>query len=169
VIFCSAAEGIGLDELLEALAGKLCVFAGHSGVGKIVAAECAWIRDSGSPPGRSVRETIRGATPPRRRRCINCPTAQRWIDTPGIREFGLWNVNRDDVRGYYREFEGRRCAFSDCTHTHEPDCGVKAAVATGEISGIRYEGYLRILGTLEAGTVGAFPILSKRSLAVAAR
>ena len=72
------------------------------------------------------------------------------IDTPGIREFGLWDVSPADVRLYYREFDRYRCAFADCTHTHEPDCGVKASVETGAISPARYQGYLRILGYTKA-------------------
>ncbi len=150
VIFCSAAEGIGLDELSEALAGKLCVFAGHSGVGKSSLLNALDPRfrittgsvSSGNEKGRHT--TTSSAL-------YQLPNGATVIDTPGIREFGLWNVDRADVRGYYQEFEGRRCAFSDCTHTHEPDCGVKAAVAAGEISGVRYEGYLRILSTLDTG------------------
>ncbi len=76
------------------------------------------------------------------------PNGAMIIDTPGIREFGLWDVGQADVRRFYSEFEGRACAFGDCSHTHEPDCGVKAGVEAGEIAGARYEGYLRILQTM---------------------
>jgi ribosome biogenesis GTPase len=70
------------------------------------------------------------------------------IDTPGIREFGLWDVTPDDVRLYYHEFAACACGFSDCSHTHEPDCGVKAGVECGQIEAARYQGYLRILASL---------------------
>jgi ribosome biogenesis GTPase len=60
----------------------------------------------------------------------------------------LWDISSADVRSYYREFEGRTCAFGDCSHTHEPDCAVKAAVEAGEIAMARYEGYMRILRTM---------------------
>ena len=72
------------------------------------------------------------------------------IDTPGIREFGLWDVTRDDLRRYYHEFDSHQCAFSDCTHTHEPDCAVKQAVTSGAIPEARYESYARILASLGA-------------------
>ena len=150
VVFCSAAQGVGLEALLEGLAGKLCVFAGHSGVGKSSLLNALDPRldittgsvSSGNEKGRHT--TTSSAL-------YHLPNGATVIDTPGIREFGLWDVNQADVRRYYHEFDGCRCAFSDCTHTHEPDCGVKAAQASGAISVARYEGYLRILGTLETG------------------
>ena len=52
---------------------------------------------------------------------------------------------------YFDEFQGRGCYYTDCTHTHEPDCGVKAAVEAGEISRARYASYLRIVESLEEG------------------
>ena len=77
------------------------------------------------------------------------PNGATVIDTPGIREFGLWDVTKDDLRNYYQEFAGHPCAFSDCTHTHEPDCGVKQAVEAGAIPKPRYESYARIFASLE--------------------
>jgi ribosome biogenesis GTPase len=70
------------------------------------------------------------------------------IDTPGIREFGLWDVHPSDVRLYYQEFAAYSCTFADCSHTHEPGCGVKGAVDSGRIVAARYQGYLRILASL---------------------
>ena len=148
VVFCSVSQGVGLEALLEALAGKLCVFAGHSGVGKSSLLNALDPRldittgsvSSGNEKGRHT--TTSSAL-------YHLPNGATVIDTPGIREFGLWDVNQADVRRYYYEFDGCRCAFSDCTHTHEPDCGVKAALASGSISVARYEEYLRILATLE--------------------
>jgi ribosome biogenesis GTPase len=75
----------------------------------------------------------------------------RIIDTPGVREFGLWKLTPDELAGYFREFDepGARCQFTDCSHTHEPVCGVRDAVEEGAISSVRYEAYLRIRGTIE--------------------
>ena len=147
VIRCSAATGEGIGELADSLAGKLCVFAGHSGVGKsslLNALDSGLTLDtaavsSGNQRGRHT--TTSSAL-------YRLPNGAMIIDTPGIREFGLWDVGPADVRRYYSEFEGRACAFGDCSHTHEPDCGVKAAVEAGEIARARYEGYLRILQTM---------------------
>ena len=147
VVLCSATTGEGLDRLADALAGKLCVFAGHSGVGKssllnaldprlsIATSEVSEANEKG-------RHTTTSSA------LYRLPNGATVIDTPGIREFGLWAVTKADLRRYYREFEGCLCAFSDCSHTHEPDCGVKAAVEAGKISEARYEGYQRILASL---------------------
>jgi len=147
VIRCSATTGQGIGQLSDALAGKLCVFAGHSGVGKsslLNALDSGLTLDTGavSLGNQKGRHTTTSSA-------LYClPNGAMIIDTPGIREFGLWDVNPADVRGYYLEFEGHRCAFGDCSHTHEPDCGVKAAVETGEIARARYESYVRILKTM---------------------
>ena len=68
------------------------------------------------------------------------------IDTPGIREFGLWNLSRETLRDYFPEFDeyAESCRFTDCTHVHEPDCEVKRAVEDGELSEGRYETYVRL-------------------------
>jgi ribosome biogenesis GTPase len=72
------------------------------------------------------------------------------IDTPGIREMGLWRLNSEQLRFYFQDFEeeARHCRFNDCTHTHEPDCAVRAAVGRKRISEARYAAYLRILRSL---------------------
>jgi len=145
VIRCSAATGEGIGQLADVLAGKLCVFAGHSGVGKsslLNALDSGLTVDTGevSSGNQRGRHTTTSSA------LYSLPNGAMIIDTPGIREFGLWDVGPADVRGYYSEFKGGVCAFGDCSHTHEPDCGVKAAVDAGEIAKERYEGYLRILG-----------------------
>src|SRR5258708_6693085 len=68
------------------------------------------------------------------------------IDTPGIRELGLWNLDRDTLRDYFPELlaASELCRFNDCTHLHEPDCEVKARVATGVIHPARYDAYVRL-------------------------
>jgi len=147
VICCSAATGEGIEQLSEALSCKLCVFAGHSGVGKsslLNALDPALDLTTGSvsESNEKGRHTTTSSA------LYHLPNGAVVIDTPGIREFGLWAVSKADVRRYYHEFDGSRCAFSDCSHTHEPDCGVKEAVGKGEISPARYEGYVRILSSL---------------------
>jgi ribosome biogenesis GTPase len=67
-------------------------------------------------------------------------------DIPGIREFGLWQVEPEDVDGLFPEFRDLlgSCQFRDCRHIHEPGCAIKAAVESGELDRRRYESYLRI-------------------------
>jgi ribosome biogenesis GTPase / thiamine phosphate phosphatase len=147
VVFCSAASGAGLAELSAALAGKLCVFSGHSGVGKSSLLNALDPRleiatGSVSAANEKGRHTTTSSA------LYSLPNGATVIDTPGIREFGLWDISKNDLRRYYQEFTTHQCAFSDCTHTHEPDCEVKQAVASGKISKARYESYTRILATL---------------------
>ena len=149
VMFCSASTGTGLEALAEALAGKLCVFAGHSGVGKSSLLNALDPRlqittGSVSAANAKGRHTTTSSA------LYHLANGAIVIDTPGIREFGLWDVSREDLRHSYKEFDACQCAFSDCTHTHEPDCGVKQAVASGTISEYRYESYARIRDSLGA-------------------
>jgi ribosome biogenesis GTPase len=146
-MLCSAATGEGLDSLSAALAGKLCVFAGHSGVGK------SSLLNALDPRLDIVTGCVSGANEKGRHTTTSSalyrlPNGGTVIDTPGIREFGLWDVSQADLRRYYQEFADCRCAFSDCSHSHEPECGVREAVASGRISKARYDGYTRILALL---------------------
>jgi ribosome biogenesis GTPase len=147
VILCSAATGEGIAQLLEALAGKLCVFAGHSGVGK------SSLLNALDPRLDLVTGTVsegndKGRHTTTSSALYHLPGGAIVIDTPGIREFGLWDVTAGDLRLYYQEFAACTCAFSDCSHSHEPGCSVKAAVESGQIGMARYQGYLRILASL---------------------
>jgi ribosome biogenesis GTPase len=67
-------------------------------------------------------------------------------DTPGVKAFGIWDIEADELDAYFPEMRDRvaDCAFSDCTHQHEPDCAIIAAVERGEIAPERYDSYLRI-------------------------
>jgi len=69
------------------------------------------------------------------------------IDTPGIREFGLYELEKSTLAERYPEMRAlmHKCRYTNCTHMHEPGCAVKEAVEKDEISMIRYEGYLRIM------------------------
>ena len=72
------------------------------------------------------------------------------IDTPGLKVLGLWQVERDDLDSYYPEMVQHReyCRFVGCSHISEPDCAVKDAVETGEISRLRYNNYCQIYESL---------------------
>jgi ribosome biogenesis GTPase len=147
LMFCSASTGAGLEPLSAALAGKLCVFAGHSGVGKSSLLNALDpLLDIATGPVSEANEKGRHTTTSSA--LYRLPNGAAIIDTPGIREFGLWDVSQADLRRYYHEFTGYQCAFSDCTHTHEPDCAVKQALERGAISQARYESYVRILAPL---------------------
>lgn len=149
VVLCSANTGRGREELLECLHGRVSAFVGHSGVGKssllnMVKPELSLkTGDVSDGYGRGTHTTTRSTL-------WDLGNGTRVIDTPGIRSFGLWNLQEDELPYYFAEFAlAGRCKFGDCTHTHEPGCCVKVAVERGSIAEDRYDTYLRIKETLK--------------------
>jgi ribosome biogenesis GTPase len=152
VIACSTTSGEGLDDLRAAVDGKTSALVGHSGVGK-------------SSILNSLDQRLQLATRDVHRRGTGRHTTTRstlydfgagtyLIDTPGIREFGLWDLDRQSLRDYFPEFvePAESCRFTDCSHVHEPDCEVKRRVESGALSRARYETYARLYEDL--GTKG---------------
>lgn len=145
VFLTSCETGVGLNELRSYLFDKSSVFAGHSGVGKssilnamepeldIETREVSLYNDKG------VHTTTQG-------RLYQLDNNIRIIDTPGIRQLGLWQVGPEEIAYYFAEIAeaGEGCKFRDCTHTHEPQCGVKEAIDGGAVSQARYDSYIRI-------------------------
>ena len=154
VLLLSATTGQGVAQLREKLAGKETAFTGQSGVGKssllnvidpnlelrvrtissdsqkgrhtTTTAELYPIELPGEPSGGGRRAYV--------------------VDTPGIRQFQLWDVIPEEVAGFYRDLRPyvSHCRYPDCTHTHEDFCAVKDAVADGWIDNRRYESYLKL-------------------------
>ncbi len=145
IIGCSTTTGEGLGELRALLEGKTGALVGHSGVGKssILNAldERLQITTGGLHAKRGTgRHTTSSST------LHDLGGSTFLIDTPGIREFGLWSLDRDTLRDYFPELDETAglCRFNDCTHLHEPGCEVKARVAAGEIHPARYDAYVRL-------------------------
>ena len=140
VVTCSALDGaLGLR---EALRGKTCAFVGHSGVGKSSLVNAL----------KPSAELVTGAVSATYGRGTHTTTASSLhrladgtvlIDTPGIRSFGLRNLEQDEIAGYFPEMAGVTCKFRNCSHLSEPECGVKKAVESGAIDRNRYEAYRR--------------------------
>lgn len=148
IAICSATEGRGSDELRTMIAGQVSAFVGHSGVGKSSLLN-SLRPDLGLEVGAVSAGNRRGAHTTTRSTMWDLGGGTRIIDTPGVRSFGLWNLEAADLPWYFPEFASvGRCKFRDCGHTHEPECAVKEAVDAGEISRDRYETYLRILDSL---------------------
>jgi ribosome biogenesis GTPase len=140
LVLCSTKDGRGLEELRGLLAGKTCVFSGHSGVGKSSLVNALL-------PGLDLRigaVEYKGRHTTTSSSLHQMPSGTRVVDTPGIREFGLAGVAQRDLRHFFPEFEeyATKCNFNDCTHTHEPVCAVRDANLP------RYATYVRIYESL---------------------
>jgi ribosome biogenesis GTPase / thiamine phosphate phosphatase len=145
VLVVSVATGFGIERLRDRLAGEESVVTGQSGVGKssllnAVEPELGLRVQSVSEDTEKGRHTTTTAE------LIPLSRGGYVVDTPGIRQFQLWDVIPDEVAGYFRELRPyvSQCRFPNCTHTHEDNCAVKDAVADGWIDARRYESYVQI-------------------------
>lgn len=152
VVNGSAKRERGLDALGQHLQGQTTVLVGRSGVGKS-AIIARLLPDVAVRVGAVSQATGLGRHTTSATRLYHLPGGGRLIDSPGVREFGLWHVTDDEaMRGFveFRDYLGR-CRFNDCRHRTEPGCAIRQAVAEGDIARRRLESYHRILASLESG------------------
>ena len=163
----SAATGSGTEELRSLLEGKITVLSGNSGVGKstlinrlvpgacLRTAEISEAHDMGMHT-TTFSEMIRlepaatgGASPSGG----GSQSASYLIDTPGIKGFGTFDMEPEELSGYFREIFrfSRGCRFSNCTHTHEPGCAVIKALDDHYIAQSRYQSYLSMMSDKDDG------------------
>jgi ribosome biogenesis GTPase len=150
VVRCSVRSGSGIDELARLLAGRTAVFVGHSGVGKSSLLR-AIAPDFDVQVGEVSTGNARGRHTTSRSRVYRLPDGvTRIVDTPGIREFGLWRMTPRDLGSYFDDLAelAPDCRFTDCSHTHEPGCAVRLAVEENRLDPERYATYARILASL---------------------
>ncbi len=150
IIMVSAKTGKGLGELADGLKGCLSILIGNSGVGKSSILNRLY-------PGLDLRTSEvsestgkgRHATTNVEMFCLEGGTCI--IDTPGLREFGLLDIEPHELGRFFMEFPdyAAGCGFSPCTHEHEPGCAVRRLVDEGAIPEERYVSYLNILSTLK--------------------
>ncbi|MGE5591243.1 MAG: ribosome small subunit-dependent GTPase A [Bacillota bacterium] len=145
VVLTSTADGRGLDELRRLLAGRISVLAGKSGVGKSSLVNALYPEWQARTTDVSLWSS-KGRHTTTSSRLYPLPGGGYLADTPGIRELVLFDDDDDAVTGVFAEIEeaAAGCRFRDCSHSHEPGCAVKAAVARGDISQDRYDSFLRM-------------------------
>ena len=145
VLYTSARENLGVDELKQALQGKLSALAGPSGVGKsslmnaiqpglgLAVGEISTYNDKGKHTTNF--------------RQLHALEGGGWVaDAPGWKSLALWDTEPEEIDAYFPELAPlvEDCQFSDCSHTHEPGCAVLAALNSGKVRRERYDSYLRL-------------------------
>lgn len=145
----SAETGEGLEEVKALLAGKISLLSGHSGVGKssfLNALYPEWRLKTQNVSGWSGKGTHTTTFA----EMFDLPGGGQVIDTPGMREFGLVDISRQELSGYFPEMRALagQCQFNDCLHLEEPGCSVKRAVQEGSIDPDRYVSYCTILASI---------------------
>jgi len=145
VIYTSAKNNIGINELKEILKGKLSGLVGPSGVGKSSLLN-AIQPELGLAVNQISESTNKGRHTTVARRLFPLNEGGYVADLPGIRMLALWDIEPEELDGYFPEIRTRvaGCQFSNCTHTNETNCAVKDAVITGEIHPDRYESYVKM-------------------------
>lgn len=145
LIYTSAKNKFGLLELAENLSGKVSVLAGPSGAGKSSLLNC--IQPGLGLAVRSVSQaTHKGRHTTVVRQLFPLEGGGYVADTPGLKALSLWDIQPEELDGYFPELRKfvAECQFSDCTHMHEPGCAVQAALGRGEVNPDRYASYVRM-------------------------
>lgn len=146
IFLCSATNGNGITELREEIGGKTVLLTGNSGVGKSSLIN-ALDPSLSARTGEISSYHHKGKHTTTFSEIFPFLDSGFLIDTPGIKGFGLVDVENEELYHYFREImqysEG--CSFYNCTHTHEPKCAVKQAVESDEIAYQRYESYVKMM------------------------
>ncbi len=142
----SSTEKKGVEALQEMMLGKVSMFSGHSGVGK------STLVNAMEPSLHLKTKTISEASKQGQHtttfaEMYDLSFGARIIDTPGIKGFGMVDMEKEEIGGYFPEFFKLKdqCKFNNCLHKEEPHCAIKAALENDEIAWSRYNSYLKIL------------------------
>ncbi len=146
LLFTAAKQGVGVDDLREALCGCTSALTGPSGVGKSSLLNAV-------QPGLGLRVSAisealnKGRHTTVTAQLIPLECGGYVADTPGLRELGLWEIDLQNLQFYFPEFEPYRheCRYNGCTHVHEPGCALRAAAGAGQVDFGRYDSYRRMM------------------------
>lgn len=149
VILASTQTGQGMEELKGLLRDKVTLFSGHSGVGKsslinlLIPEKNLKTQDVSEWSGKGLHTTTFAEM-------FDLPDGGKIIDTPGVREFGIVQIEKKELSHYFPEMRAliNDCQFNNCMHLNEPGCAVKEAVNEGTVSVDRYVSYATILETM---------------------
>ncbi|WCN13824.1 small ribosomal subunit biogenesis GTPase RsgA [Marinomonas mediterranea] len=145
IIRTSTKSDQGMIELYDFLQDKVSVFVGQSGVGKSSLIGTL-LPDIEISVGELSQKRKKGTHTTTTARLFHMPSGGDLIDSPGIREFGLWHISEDELLEGFIEFRPHLgyCRFRDCSHEKEPGCAIRQALEEGKISAHRFESYLRV-------------------------
>lgn len=146
VFYTSIKNNWGIESVREWLSGKETVICGQSGVGKsslirtLVPNADIWVQAISAATGLGRHTTSNARRYP-------LPNGGSVIDTPGVRGFALTHLDREHILAGFSEISpfASHCRFNDCSHTHEPDCGVMTALRLGKITKSRYDSMIKLL------------------------
>lgn len=153
VVLVSVQNNEGVDEVKNFLHNKTTLLSGHSGVGKSTFINAVFpafnlrTQEVSGWSGKGLHTTTFAEM-------FDLDTGGRIIDTPGLREFGLVDISKQELSQYFPEMRVliNECQFNNCMHINEPGCAVKNAVNKGTVSVDRYASYLTILDTMEGNS-----------------
>ena len=150
VVGISLAKQEGISNIRELLEGKISLISGHSGVGK------STFINTILPDNKIKTQSISGWSGKGQHtttfaEMFDLPFGGQIIDTPGMKEFGLIGIEKQELSGYFPEMKLRMndCQFNNCLHINEPGCAIKEAVIDGEIDEDRYVDYVNILESID--------------------
>ncbi|HMC85429.1 MAG TPA: ribosome small subunit-dependent GTPase A, partial [Chitinophagaceae bacterium] len=151
IVPMSIKEGNGVEDVKQLLKNKTTLMSGHSGVGKSSFINAVFpdlvlrTQEVSDWSGKGLHTTTFAEM-------FDIPGGGKIIDTPGIREFGIVNIPKQELSHYFPEMLAllNECQFNNCLHINEPGCAIKQAVADGKISEDRYVSYYNIVESIEA-------------------